>query len=106
MQRIKTGDTVEVIAGKDKGKRGEVLRVDNKAGRVVIERVNILKKHQKAQQAGRRNIQPGIIEFEGGIDLSNVMLVCTQCSEKTRVNFHDEDGRKVRICKKCAAAID
>lgn len=107
MQRIKTGDTIEVVTGTDRGKRGEVLRIENKTGRVVVERVNIRKKHQKPQQAGRRNIQPGIIEFEAGIDLSNVMLVCTQCDAKTRVGFRiSEEGRKVRVCRKCSADID
>ncbi len=107
MQRIKTGDTIEVIAGKDKGVRGEVIRVLPKANRVVVERVNILKKHQRAQQAGRRQIQPGIIEFEGPINLSNVMLVCTQCDEKVRVGYRvDEDGRKTRVCRKCGQDID
>ncbi len=79
MQRIKKGDTVEVIAGKDKGSRGEVLRVLPKAKRVVVERVNIAKKHQRPVQAGRGQVQPGIIEFEAPIHLSNVMLVCPQC---------------------------
>jgi large subunit ribosomal protein L24 len=107
MQRIKTGDTVLVLAGKDKGKRGEVLRVENKTDRVVVERVNIAKKHQRPVQAGRQNVQPGIIEFEAALHLSNVMLVCTQCSEPTRVGFRlKDDGFKVRVCKKCNGDID
>jgi len=107
MQRIKTGDTVLVLAGKDKGKRGEVLRVENKTDRVVVERVNIAKKHQRPVQAGRQNVQPGIIEFEAPLHLSNVMLVCTQCSEPTRVGFRlTDEGAKVRVCKKCNGDID
>ncbi|MCL4239457.1 MAG: 50S ribosomal protein L24 [Anaerolineae bacterium] len=107
MQRIKKGDTVEVIAGKDKGVRGAVLRVIPKKDRVVIERVNVVKKHQKPVQAGRGQVQPGIIEFEAPIHLSNVMIVCTQCSEKTRVGYRvTEDGRKVRVCRRCGADID
>jgi large subunit ribosomal protein L24 len=107
MQRIKKGDTVEVIAGKDLGSRGEVLRVLPKDERVVVERVNIVKKHQKPQRAGRGQTQPGIIEFEAPINLSNVQLVCTQCQSKTRVNYHiNEEGRKVRVCKKCKQDID
>lgn len=107
MQRIKTGDTVEVIAGKDKGFRGEVIRVLPKANRVVVEQVNILKKHQRAQQAGRRQIQPGIIEFEGPVHLSNIMLVCTQCDERVRVGFRvNEEGQKTRVCRKCGQDID
>jgi large subunit ribosomal protein L24 len=107
MQRIKKGDTVEVIAGKDKGQRGAVLRVLPKAERVVVERINIVKKHQKRQQAGNQQLQPGIIEFEAPLNLSNVMLVCTQCQARTRVNFRtNEEGRKVRTFKKCHADID
>ncbi len=107
MQRIKKGDTVEVIAGKDIGKRGEVLRVLPKENRVVVAQVNIAKKHQRPMQAGRQQIQPGIIEFEAPLDLSNVMLVCTKCSQRTRVGFRtNEDGAKVRVCRKCGADID
>jgi large subunit ribosomal protein L24 len=107
MQRVKVGDKVEVISGKDRGIRGAVLRVIPKENRVVVERVNILKKHRRAQQAGRRQINPGIIEFEGPIDLSNVMLVCTSCDQKTRVGFRVTDaGLKVRVCRKCGADIE
>jgi len=107
MERIKKGDTVEVIAGKDIGERGEVLRVLSGERRVVVSQVNIAKKHQRPQQAGRGQIQPGIIEFEAPLDLSNVMLVCTQCDKRTRVGFRvNEEGRKVRVCRKCGADID
>ena len=87
MQRIKIGDTVEVLSGKDRGEQGEVLRVDTKTNRVVVERVNVAKKHQRPMQAGRQNIQPGIIEFEAPIHQSNVMLICPQCNERVRVGF-------------------
>jgi large subunit ribosomal protein L24 len=107
MQRIKKGDTVEIIAGKDIGKRGEVLRVLPKDNRVVVAQANIAKKHQRPMQAGRQQIQPGIIEFEAPLHLSNVMLVCTKCSQRTRVGFRiNEDGAKVRVCRKCGADID
>lgn len=108
MQRIKTGDTVEVISGKDRGLRGEVIRVIPKDDRVVIDGVNILKKHQRAQQQGTTVRQAGIIQFEGPIHLSNVMLVCTQCDERTRVGFRmlEDDDRKVRVCRKCGEDID
>ncbi len=107
MQGIKKGDTVEVVAGKDVGLRGEVRQVLPKENRVIVERVNIVKKHQKPQQAGRGQIQPGIIQFEAPVDLSNVMLVCPQCKERTRsgVRFNEEH-RKVRFCKKCNQDID
>jgi large subunit ribosomal protein L24 len=107
MQRIKKGDTVIVIAGKDKGIRSEVLRVLPKEDRVVVERVNIAKKHQKPVQAGQGQVQPGRIEFEAPIYLSNVMLVCPQCDEATRVGYRvTEDGMKVRVCRKCGQDID
>ena len=107
MQRIKKGDTVLVIAGKDKGTQGAVLRVLPKKEGVVIERVNISKKHQRPVQAGRGQVQPGIIEFEAPIHWSNVMLICPQCSEATRVGFRvTEDNMKVRVCRKCGQDID
>jgi large subunit ribosomal protein L24 len=107
MQRIKVGDTVLVIAGKDKGARGEVLRVDNKAGRVVVEAINVAKKHQKPMQAGRRTVQAGIIEFEAPIDRSNVMLVCPQCDKPTRVGIRlTAEGNRVRFCHECDQEID
>ncbi len=106
MQRIKTDDTVEVISGKDKGERGKVVSVATKNNRVVIEGVNILKKHQKAQQAGRQQVQAQILEFEGAIHLSNVMLVCPSCDKPTRVGYRTTDeGRKTRFCKKCDSNI-
>ena len=107
MQKIKKGDTVEVIAGKDIGVRGQILRVGSKGGRVVVEKVNIVRKHQRPVHAGRGQVQPGIIEFEAPIHISNVMLVCPQCDQPTRVGFrYDEAGVKVRVCEKCAQDID
>lgn len=107
MQRIQKGDTVEVVAGKDIGERGEVSSVLIKENRVVVEGVNILKKHQKAQQAGRQQVQAQILEFEGAIHLSNVMLVCPSCDQATRVGYRfKDDGFKTRFCKKCNSDID
>lgn len=104
MQRIKKGDTVEVIAGKDVGERGEVVRVLPKENRVVVSGVNTMKKHQKARQAGNQQIQAQIVEFDAPFHLSNVMLVCESCGERTRVGFSvREDGGKFRMCKKCNA---
>ena len=106
MQRIKQGDTVEVIAGKDLGERGSVVSVLVKQNRVVVEGVNILKKHQKARQAGNQQVQAQILEFNGPIHLSNVMLVCPSCDKPTRVGFrYTEEGAKVRYCKKCDSDI-
>jgi large subunit ribosomal protein L24 len=107
MQRIKKGDTVEVIAGKDLGERGEVLTMLPKEDRVVVQGVNNLKRHRKARQAGNQQIPAQIVEFEGAIHLSNVMLVCPSCGKKARVGFRvRDDGRKVRVCKKCNSDIE
>ncbi|MFN8452260.1 MAG: 50S ribosomal protein L24 [Anaerolineae bacterium] len=107
MQRVKKGDTVEVIAGKDLGTRGEVLAVLPKEDRVVVQRVNILKRHRKARQAGNQQIPAQIVEFEGPIHLSNVMVVCPSCGKKTRVGFRvRDDGFKVRVCKQCDKDIE
>jgi large subunit ribosomal protein L24 len=107
MQRIKTGDTVQVIAGKDLGERGEVLEVLPREDRVVVQGVNMLKRHRKAQQAGNRQVPAQIVDFEGPLHLSNVMLVCPSCDKSTRVGFrYRDDGTKVRFCKKCNADVD
>jgi len=107
--KIRKGDTVEVISGRldDKGKRGEVINVLLDDRRVVVQGVNIRTKHQKQvrTQAGR-NMNPGRIQFEGPIDISNVMLVCPKCGESTRVAVQrDEDGAH-RVCKNCQALVD
>ena len=101
--KIKREDFVVVITGKDKGKRGKVLRVIPKKQRVVVEGVNIVKKHQKPTA----NSPGGIIEKPAPIHVSNVMLICPKCGTPTRVGFTFlEDGTKVRKCKKCGEVID
>ncbi len=98
MANIKKGDTVEVIAGENKGIRGVVHRVDAKNNRVVVAGANLVKKHQRP--TNNRNTQVGIIEFEAPIHISNVMVVCPHCSELTRVGFEiDAGGKKARVCK-------
>lgn len=107
MQRIKKGDEVEVIAGKDKSFRGEVIRVITKSNRVVINGINIAKRHEKARQVGNQQIPAQIVEFEAPLHLSNVMLVCPSCEEATRVGYRiKDDGYKTRVCKKCNEEID
>lgn len=106
MNRIKKGDTVEVIAGEDRGVRGEVLRVLPKENRVVVSKVSMVTKHQSSQRAGRSQMQGGRIQFEAPIHLSNVELVCPKCDQATRVGYEVVDGLKVRICRKCDAVID
>ncbi len=106
MNRVKKGDTVEVIAGDDRGVRGTVLRVIPKKQRVVVSGVNLVIKHQRAQRAGRSQMQGGRIQFEAPIHWSNVMPVCPHCDRPTRVGYQVVDGRKVRICRRCGEAID
>jgi large subunit ribosomal protein L24 len=106
--RIRKGDTVEIISGRteDKGKRGEVIRVDTDSGRVVVHGINLRTKHQGQTQSKGRNINPGKIRFEAPVDVSNVMLVCPKCNKPSRVGMQIEGDTKSRICKKCEALID
>ena len=99
--KIKTGDTVKVIAGKDKDKEGKVLSVDKKTCRVVVEGVNMVTKHAKPSAS---NQQGGIINKEAPIDASNVMYV--QNGKATRIGYKVEDGKKVRVAKKTGEVID
>ena len=106
--KIRKGDTVEVISGRleDKGKRGEVINVVLDTLRVVVQGVNIRTKHQRqVQTQSNRNINPGRIQFEGPIDISNVMLVCPTCKEATRVGIKRDDEGAHRVCKNCNALI-
>ena len=101
---VKKGDQVKVVAGKDKGKEGEVIRALPSKGRVVVEKVNIIKKAQRPTQS---NPQGGIMSMEAAINVSNVMLVCPSCKAATRVGHRfDEAGKKHRVCKKCGKDID
>jgi large subunit ribosomal protein L24 len=105
--RIKKGDTVEIISGNDRRLRGTVQWILPRENRVVVSGINTVKKHQRPTRAGRTQVQPGIIEFEAPIHISNVMLVCPRCNQRTRVGFtRRDDGRKVRVCKQCGEAID
>lgn len=100
---IKKNDTVKVIAGKDKGKSGKVLRVIPKKDRAIVEKVNMVKRHMKPNQQTR---QGGILEREAPIHISNIMLICSKCTDPTRVGYKTIDERKVRYCKKCEELID
>jgi large subunit ribosomal protein L24 len=104
--RIKSGDTVEVIYGEDRGMRGTVRVVYPRKNKVVVEGVNIMIKHQRPIPAGRQQTPGGRIELEAPIDVSNVMLICPSCQERTRVGYASSDEGKVRVCKKCEAQID
>jgi large subunit ribosomal protein L24 len=101
---VRRGDLVGVLTGKERGKRGRVLRVLPDGGRVLVEHVNMIKKHQRPTQKVR---QGGIIEREGFIHLSNVLVVCGRCDRPVRTGINVlADGRKVRVCKRCGESID
>jgi len=101
--RIKKNDKVKVIAGKDTGKSGKILNIINSKGKVVVEGVNIIKKHVRPKKDGEKGQR---VEIAVPIDISNVMLICPSCSKETRVGYQiGEDGKKVRVCKKCKKNI-
>jgi large subunit ribosomal protein L24 len=101
--KIKKGDTVMVMSGKDKGKKGKVLQVATGQSKVFVEKVNLLKKHVRPTKASKG----GIIEKEGGLYLSKVMVVCPQCEKPARLGYREiEPGKRLRYCKKCKEIID
>jgi large subunit ribosomal protein L24 len=104
--KIKKGDTVEVISGRDKGMRGEVLRTLPKEGRLVVQGANLRKKHQRQVQSGGRTMNPGVIQFEAPLDQAKVMLVCPKCGKIVRVGVQRDDGQARRVCKQCGSVID
>jgi large subunit ribosomal protein L24 len=101
---IRRNDTVVVIAGREKGRRGKVLMVSPARGRVLVEHVNMIKRHQRPTQKVR---QGGIIEREGSLHISNVMLVCGKCDKPTRPRIQAlADGRRTRACRRCGETVD
>jgi large subunit ribosomal protein L24 len=101
--KIRKGDTVQVLTGKDRGKQGEVMRAMPEVGKVIVEGVNIAKKHQRPRSA---TMQGGIIDKDMPIPVANVALVCSDCGP-TRVGYRfDSDGTKMRVCKKCRKDLD
>ena len=103
--KIKKGDTVEVIAGKDRGKRGKVLRVDLDTRRAVVEGVAMIKRHTRPNP--QRRVQGGIVEREAPVDVSNLMVISPESGSRSRVGFKIlEDGRKVRFAKVDGAILD
>ena len=106
---VKTGDTVKVISGDDKGATGKVQKVFPETGRIIVEKVNMVKKHQKPRGQG---MPGGIIDKEAPIDASNVMIVCPKCGKPAKMGHKFVDGegkasrRKVRVCKECNATIE
>lgn len=100
---VKTGDTVVVLSGKDKGKQGKVLQVSPKEGKVIVENINVVSKHVKPKKMGEAG---GIVKAEGAMYSSKVQLVCPHCNKPTRIGHTvDDQGKKQRICKKCKATI-
>ncbi len=102
--KIRKNDTVLIITGRDRGKKGKVRFAYPKDERLLIEGINLIKRHTRARGTVR---QAGIIEREEPIRASNVMLLCSRCNHPTRIGLHYlQDGRKVRICRSCGEAID
>jgi large subunit ribosomal protein L24 len=104
--RIRRDDEVIVISGKDRGKRGKVLRVEPKKERIYVEGLNIIKRHQRPQQTATGQQAGGVIEREGPIHVSNVMLVDPKDGKPTRVGIEFEDGKRLRVSKRSGARLD
>ena len=99
--KLKKGDQVQIITGKDKGKKGRVLRIDRMTDRVIVEGLNMVKKTQRPKS---QNDKGGIIEIEAAIAASNVMMICKKCGP-TRVGINVDGGKKSRVCRKCGEAL-
>ncbi|MBE9546174.1 MAG: 50S ribosomal protein L24 [Proteobacteria bacterium] len=103
VKRLKKGDMIMVVAGKEKGKTGKILNIIEKKNRVVAEKLNFIKRHQRPDAQGKG----GIVEREGSMHISNVMLMCNKCDTGVRVGYRVlDDGKKVRVCKKCNEILD
>ena len=100
--KIKKGDTVLIISGKDRGKKAKVLEVFPKEKRVIAEGVNIRKKHVKPKRSGEKG---QIVQLPGSIDISNIKFICSKCGKATRVGFKIIEKKKFRVCKKCGQEI-
>lgn len=100
---VKTGDTVVVLSGKERGKKGKVMAVSPKEGKVIVEKINMVSKHMKPRRMGETG---GIVKAEGAMYASKVQIVCPRCGKPTRVTHKIyEDGTKERICKKCGESL-
>ena len=103
--RLRKNDQVVVIAGRDRGKRGKILRIFPERNRAIVERINMIKRHTRPNP--QQNIKGGLVEREGSINVSNLMVVCGECDRPTRPRYKLlNDGRKVRICHQCEGVID
>ena len=101
--RLKKGDTVKILAGREKGKTGKITKVFHDKNQVVVEKLNMIKRHQRPDQKSKG----GIMEKEAPLDMSNVAPVCAKCDTSVRIGFKTlEDGKKVRVCRKCNEQLD
>ena len=102
---VRKNDTVIVVGGKDRGKRGRVLRVIPDRNRVIVEGINFIKRHTRPNP--QQNVKGGVVEREASLHASNLQIVCPECGAPTRIG-HEllGDGRKVRVCRKCDGAVD
>lgn len=101
---LKKNDTVIIVTGNDKGKKGRVLSIESEKNRLVVESLNMIKKHMKPN---KQNSQGGIIEKEAPVHRSNVMFICPKCAKPTRIGSSIlENGKKFRVCKKCGEVVD
>jgi len=102
--KIRKNDTVLIIVGKDRGKKGKVRKALPRKDKIIVEGINMIKRHSRAKGQAR---QAGIIELEAPLEVSNVMLICNKCNKPARVGFRFlSDGRKARVCRSCDEVID
>ena len=99
---VKTGDTVQIITGRDRGTRGKVLQVSPAEGKIIVEGQNIVTKHVKPRRQGEAG---GLVKAEAALYASKVMIVCPKCDKTTRIGHKIVDGKKVRVCKRCGEAL-
>ena len=100
--RIKNGDNVFIKAGKDKGRKGKVIKALPKEGKIVVEGINIIKKHVRPKKQGEKG---QVVHIPSPFDISNVLIICDKCGKAVRVGYKTVENKKVRICKKCSAEI-
>jgi large subunit ribosomal protein L24 len=100
--KIRKGDNVKILSGKDRGKKGKVSRVLIQSGKAIIEGLNLVKKHVRPRKQGEKGQR---VSVPSAVDISNLMLVCPKCSKATRVGFKLNDKNKFRVCKKCGSEI-
>lgn len=105
MLNVRKNDQVKVLAGKDRGKTGRVLRVFPQRNRAIVENVNTVRRHTRPNP--QKNIQGGVVEREGPIHISNLQVICPECDQPVRVGIQFlSDGKKVRVCRSCSGTVD